>query len=253
MMNTKRTVVAICFIAACVLSLVQPSIKKVNATATIYPTMDTYVATMYRSSWLSSSPWLREWMEVGFEPRYGGTIVPGPDGDTYILNIDAYRAYIKFDLDPLGIPLGSNVDTATLYLVRYDGSSIYKWCERVTSNWAENTLQWDTQPSFVWSSEDAISANTVFDVKSIVKQWITYGQSNYGFVLFGGEYGNERTLYYTSNSANPPSLTITWSYNTLVIFLLVEIMVITQEIEERTTTKIVITVMQTTVTATGTL
>lgn len=259
-MRVRRNLVLICFVTAFVLSILQPSVRVASGSGSVTAIADTFATTMYRPS----DYHLSYEMKVGAQKRPGGTIVPSPTGDPYYDDIDAYRAFIKFDLSSLGIPTGSAIDSATLTVVLYyapDGAA-RMWCDQITSDWVEQDVHWNAQPSFSYTSP-GISGTTSWDVKRIVANWITYGQPNYGFVLHESNYYHLMRYYTKDNTPPyPPTLTISWHYDVVTttsqdvstnpVALLVNL-VVTRTTEYETTTTTTMVVYSTTTTVTETL
>ena len=93
------------------------------------------------------------------------------------------RSVIKFDLS--SIPRGARVDSAFLSLYAWDTTSGFEqhstrsgsnaaWLQRVTSNWDEGTVTWNTAPSVSVQNQVALPASTSpnedylkIDVKSL--------------------------------------------------------------------------------------
>jgi len=117
------------------------------------------------------------------------------------------RTYIKFDLST--IPIDAKVIDAKLMLYQfYMGGSdnftigLYK----VTSDWEENTINWDTQPTCSCNVEalcDIIVSSNIWrswDIDVLVQGWL-YGIDNYGMLLKDTDETsvNSFATFYTSD------------------------------------------------------
>jgi hypothetical protein len=119
------------------------------------------------------------------------------------------RTLIKF-IGLSAVPATSIVDSAFLsfyglpsYKVNPEGNSYYPgspyipygdnkcWLQKVTSDWADNTVTWNTQPATTSTSQVEMAASTSqynynathIDVTSLVKDMVGNPAQNYGFMM----------------------------------------------------------------------
>ncbi|MGW0607846.1 DNRLRE domain-containing protein [Streptomyces sp. NPDC002640] len=182
----------------------------VDPTTTLAASTDTWVATNYPDSQVSST-----------ELKSG----------TYDAGVTKARSYLKFDVSRFA---GLDIIDTNLALFSTWSSS----CEggsgtvvrRVTENWASSTVTWGTQPAATATGEvistaakgfstTACPAGTVsFDIDAIVRAW-TSGSPNYGVVVRGVNEDDSltwrryRSANYASGSdgASEPHLTVTYN------------------------------------------
>ena len=124
------------------------------------------------------------------------------------------RTYIKFDLRT--IPTNAKVIDAKLMLYQfYMGGSdnftigLYK----VTSDWEESTIDWDTQPTCSCNVEALcdiiVSSNiwTSWDIDALVQGWLDESIDNYGMLLKDTDETsvNSFATFYTSDYTDDPS------------------------------------------------
>jgi len=113
------------------------------------------------------------------------------------------RTYIQFDLNPNPLPAGAVITDARLKLYQdamlilpgnFNGG-LYK----VTSNWEENEITWNNQPT---SSSDSVALPTLYDttgnwvtchIEDFVKGWLDSSISNYGLLLKAIDESSEDT------------------------------------------------------------
>ena len=131
-----------------------------------------------------------------------------------------WRAYLKFDLSPNPLPAGAVVTNAYLYLYQYYGSgSVSLGVYRVTGNWAESSIIWNTQPSSSSVAEDSYSFGSstgtwrTWYIGDLVKSWLDGSISNYGILLKPTDESSNTTyaIFYSSDtgdSTNRPKLVI---------------------------------------------
>jgi hypothetical protein len=131
------------------------------------------------------------------------------------------RTYIKFDLRT--IPTNAKVIDAKLMLYQfYMGGSdnftigLYK----VTSDWEESTIDWDTQPTCSCNVEALcdiiVSSNiwTSWDIDALVQGWLDESIDNYGMLLKDTDEASVNsfvTFYtsdYTTDASKRPKLEI---------------------------------------------
>ncbi|MFT5820213.1 MAG: hypothetical protein ACI8ZM_001452 [Crocinitomix sp.] len=132
--------------------------------------------------------------------------------------VDA-RAIVEFDLT--AIPDWAIIESATLYLYGYnspsntghaslgDGIGNNAYIQRITSNWSEETVSWDTQPSTTESNQIFLEGTLEedldyeVDVKTVLEDMILFPEEAFGFML---RLVNEETynslLFASSDNAN---------------------------------------------------
>jgi len=142
---------------------------------------------------------------------------------------------VKFDLS--AIPVGAIINSATLRLVIWPtggspgGKTVIVY--RVTQDWTENQVTWINAKSGspwsisggVWAPEHSVSATVnppsnmvvTWTVTDIVKDWISEGKDNFGFILVPGTLTDPdyvgfwpRENDFSDPENNNPRLTIDW-------------------------------------------
>ena len=152
------------------------------------------------------------------------TLQPGSEGkDAFVNSDDIYpdlnigdnvyllagnngfknRTYIQFDLNPNPLPVGAVITDARLKLYQdtmlilpgtFNGG-LYT----VTSNWEENEITWNNQPT---SSSDSVALPTLYDttgnwvtchIEDFVKGWLDGSITNYGLLLKAIDESSEDT------------------------------------------------------------
>jgi hypothetical protein len=151
------------------------------------------------------------------------------------------RSLLKF-MDISQIPTTSTVKQATLFLYGLDEGSVHlpqgnsyypgspyngfgpndTYVRRITSDWDESTVTWDTKPSNTVTGESLIppstkqwNNNSSADVSQVVRTFVKNPSKNYGFML----KLNDETIYHSfgfyssesSNSLRRPKLVIIYS------------------------------------------
>lgn len=150
------------------------------------------------------------------------------------------RAFVEFNLS--GIPPGSYVTFARLFLFVYDAPSMTRTyeCHRVTAHWEEGTLTWNNQPGYVASPAVTASISTTpnvwvsWDVKEWVQKFVagdSTAMNNYGWCIkdktedsttsqetgfWSGEYGDPNYRPTLTLSFYPPHLELELSSSNLV-------------------------------------
>ena len=133
-----------------------------------------------------------------------------------------YRAAIRFDFST--IPIGSIINNATFQITCYRDASnktatinLYK----ATSAWTEETVTWNTQPSYdgsgtigSFSIANGFTGNkTTTITTSLVSGWYKGTINNYGFLLKTSTENDDhfgfRSKEYTTESQRP-QLTINY-------------------------------------------
>ncbi len=168
-----------------------------------------------------STLYLRPHHEEGKDKRINSVIVIPPDGTEFIANAWTWngvpgngRSAIEFDLSD--IPNNADVLHADLFLFaamnppsgnhsNRDGSNT-ALLQRITSDWTENTLIWQNQPSTTTDNEVIIPAssdplqNYQIDITRLVEDIIEDGKPNYGFMFrLVNENYYRRMNFATSN------------------------------------------------------
>jgi hypothetical protein len=135
------------------------------------------------------------------------------------------RFYLGFDIS--SIPTNAVVDSAFLslsfgqtyidnggnYHDGHDGNNVFT-INRVTSNWQQNTLTWNTQPSFVAANQVVIPAYSYnrqhypkMNVKNMVADMVANPTSSFGFCMKHlDETVYRLTFFATSDEVNNPTL-----------------------------------------------
>ncbi|PKP04001.1 MAG: hypothetical protein CVU11_06480 [Bacteroidetes bacterium HGW-Bacteroidetes-6] len=142
--------------------------------------------------------------DLSVDARIKSNIPTTPGGsDTYITASHSLirpspnvRSLIKLPMD--SIPADVEIVEAKLLLFgsAHSGSNA-SYLQRVTSNWDESTVTWDTQPSAVTDNQISLSQtastneNKEIDVTTFTTLWYTGAYDDYGFLLIKQ---NESTL-----------------------------------------------------------
>ncbi|MGV9907235.1 DNRLRE domain-containing protein [Streptomyces sp. NPDC003388] len=181
----------------------------VDPTSTLAVTTDTWVATNYPDSQVSSA-----------ELKSG----------TYDAGSTKARSYLKFDVSDFA---GKHITDTNLALYSYWSSSCSTsgagtQVRRITSSWSSSSVTWADQPSTTTTGavtstaakgySDACPAGTVnFDVDDIVQAWAD-GSANYGIQLRGADESDSLTWrrfrsanYISGDSSVEPHLTVTYN------------------------------------------
>ncbi|MGA5040393.1 DNRLRE domain-containing protein [Streptomyces capoamus] len=181
----------------------------VDPTSTLAVTTDTWVATNYPDSQVSST-----------ELKSG----------TYDAGGTKARSYLKFDVSAFA---GKHITDTNLALYSYWSSSCSTagagtQVRRITSTWSSSTVTWDAQPSTTTTGavtstaakgySDACPAGTVnFDIDGIVQDWAD-GAANQGIQVRGASETDSLTWrrfrsanYVSGDSATEPHLTVTYN------------------------------------------
>lgn len=148
------------------------------------------------------------------------------DYDSLAIQYNLYETLIQFNLN--GIPVGVDVINATLNLY---GSSEYSTTNvpfdfyKIVSAWSESTVTYNTRPQievtpFLSISNGRSSANVwyVFDVKSVVRDWVLGLSANYGIYMKSpvssgtNQYKSfVNTETPNASAANYPKLSVTYN------------------------------------------
>ncbi|MGO0061836.1 DNRLRE domain-containing protein [Brevibacillus fluminis] len=99
------------------------------------------------------------------------------------------RSFLKFDLGL--IPNNAVINSATLRLTQTSSSAGSRTIQakRIASNWVDNQVSWDTQPTVdatvSGSALVTTATGTVYDfvIKSLVQDWVNGTYENYGLCL----------------------------------------------------------------------
>ncbi|MEU6541154.1 DNRLRE domain-containing protein [Streptomyces sp. NPDC047000] len=181
----------------------------VDPTSTLAVTTDTWVATNYPDSQLSSAE-----LKSG---TYNG-------GDTIA------RSYLKFDVSDF---VGTDIIDTNLALYSYwssscstDGSGTQ--VRRITSSWSSSTIAWGSEPSSTSTgavtstaakgySDDCPAGTVNFDIDDIVQAWAD-GSANYGLKIKGVSETDSLTWrrwrsanYVSGDGSTEPHLTVTYN------------------------------------------
>lgn len=118
-----------------------------------------------------------------------------------------YRAFVQHDFS--GIPIGSKIISAKLYVYAFDGNDNYTigGCkfDMVLSEWEEDSITWDTEPDIAntpipeqWIVPTMDTWNS-WDITEIVQRWISHGYPNNGIQFINMNEDTWRTnwSFYT--------------------------------------------------------
>ena len=113
------------------------------------------------------------------------------------------RMYIEFDLS--SIPADVRITEADLKLYQYSTNGTDNFTiglYKITSDWEENTIDWDSQPT---SSTDAEITNNItagattwesWGIDTLVQGWLDGTITNYGMVLKDTDESSDNTIAY---------------------------------------------------------
>ena len=165
---------------------------------TLYPSADTFVDKSTPTSNYGT------WTQIRTDPS-----------STY-----TYRSLLKWDLSQ--IRQQATITEAKFYLYYYawaanNPTGRQQDVLRVTSTWAENTVTWNTQPTFdttIWAYANipASPGWLIFNITDLVQKWVNGTYTNYGILLrdHGEGIPTDYTIYFYSReaSSNKPYLYI---------------------------------------------
>ncbi len=132
------------------------------------------------------------------------------------------RSLVKFDLS--AIPAGAQIAQASLSLF-LDGScdtgnnSRTVTTYRLTSDWGETAVTWNTKPGFAEAYGSSTVSSRVFqrysvDVTNLARAWVNGTYPNYGLMLRSPESSNSARLAFGTRQAGSsyaPYITITYA------------------------------------------
>ncbi|MCA9383194.1 DNRLRE domain-containing protein [Candidatus Dojkabacteria bacterium] len=130
-----------------------------------------------------------------------------------------YRGLLKFDLSSIN---GNVLDAdLSIWEYQYDNYDNYGYFYRVTSDWDENTVTWNTQPSYNGTLITSFLfttyrnyTKTTKDITPIVTDWVDGTYPNYGFYIRGSNEGAWTRVWFPSSdnatAAYRPELVITY-------------------------------------------
>tara|TARA_B110000259_G_scaffold107935_1_gene123647 strand:- start:67 stop:969 length:903 start_codon:yes stop_codon:yes gene_type:complete len=190
-----------------------------NAQTTINLTPEYDAAIGYHDTYSTSGN------NYGTATQNAAYSIPGTRG-----GVNNNRALIKFDLS--GIPNGSNIISAKLDLYAlgaigtlsgHSGQNNDALLQRVTQNWNDSTVTWDSQPTATNQNETTLLPSTNplqdylnIDVTYLVQDMID--NNNYGFLLkLNNEDTTNALLFASSNvsdSNKHPKLEVYFSQTT---------------------------------------
>lgn len=188
------------FLCLCFLAFAFPASA---ATLTLTPSADTYVTASDGSATNGSATEIA----VGWSSAYQRT-----------------RSFVQFDFASL--PKNATITSAQLALPvsSYGTSGTFTHnLYRPTTTWSEATLTWNTQPAagdlIVSGYASTQTTPTTFDLTDAAKNWYSGTWSNTGVLIMAPEGlgGTFSTRYSTRESANPPTLTITYTAPEVVV------------------------------------
>lgn len=169
------------------------------------------------------------------DANYGAHIRISALAWTYSGSPSYFRNMIRFDLS--AVPDGAVIQSAVFYLYSdptitsgsnsNSGSNAF-YLEKVTQNWAENTVTWNNQPPTttvgrVWTGpSSSATENRQVDITSLVQQWIDTPSSNFGLKMILENEVYYRSRNYASsehsNAAIRPKLEVTYTSATPAIY-----------------------------------
>ncbi|MFJ8004069.1 DNRLRE domain-containing protein [Streptomyces fagopyri] len=182
----------------------------VDPTSTLAVTTDTWVATNYTDSQVSST-----------ELKSG----------TYDAGSTKARSYLKFDVSAFK---GKHITDTNLALYSYYSSTCSTsgagtQVRRITSTWSSTGITWADQPSTTttgavtntaakgYSSTDCPAGTINFDIDAIVQAWAD-GSANYGLRIAGASETDSLTWrrfrsanYVSGDGSTEPHLTVTYN------------------------------------------
>ncbi|MFJ8112627.1 DNRLRE domain-containing protein [Streptomyces sp. NPDC096132] len=181
----------------------------VDPTSTLAVTTDTWVATNYTDSQVSSA-----------ELKSG----------TYDAGTTKARSYLKFDVSAFK---GKHITDTNLALYSYYSSTCSTsgagtQVRRITSSWSSSDITWSDQPSTTSTgaitntaakgySSDCPAGTMNFDIDAIVQAWAD-GSSNYGIRIAGASETDSLTWrrfrsanYVSGDGSTEPHLTVTYN------------------------------------------
>jgi hypothetical protein len=130
------------------------------------------------------------------------------------------RSYLQFDLSTSLLPSDAVLTNACLGLYQYNGSgSIHIGIYVVMSDWAENSINWNSQPTSSSEKEDSCTNNInngiwrYWYINDLVKGWLNGSIPNYGVLIKPtDESSNDKIAYlytsYYSDDTKYPKLEI---------------------------------------------
>jgi len=129
------------------------------------------------------------------------------------------RSLIKFDVSGLGA--GSEIVSSEveLYQENSPSANVRLVATRITSNWAESTVTYNTKPGYdpsvfgiVHTSSVTSGTKVSIDLTNLVKGWYSGTYTNYGFYIMAeGDVANAATQFSSDDSDTPenrPKLTV---------------------------------------------
>ncbi|WOX08751.1 DNRLRE domain-containing protein [Streptomyces sp. N50] len=182
----------------------------VDPTSTLAVTTDTWVATNYTDSQVSST-----------ELKSG----------TYDAGSTKARSYLKFDVSAFK---GKHITDTNLALYSYYSSTCATTgagtqVRRITGSWSSSDITWADQPSTTttgavtntaakgYSSTDCPAGTMNFDIDAIVQAWAD-GSANYGLRIAGASETDSLTWrrfrsanYVSGDGSTEPHLTVTYN------------------------------------------
>jgi len=128
------------------------------------------------------------------------------------------RGLVKFNVN--SIPDGSTITNATLYLnliISVDPQDLSRNVKTypITSNWEENTVNWNNAPTIgalysMTAVPNGEYGEYEFDVTGIVASWVDGSQPNYGIMIRSQESADIDAYrgFSTKESTSPPRLVV---------------------------------------------
>ena len=138
------------------------------------------------------------------------------------------RSLIKFDVS--SVPAGASINSVTLRVYKwnswdYPGRSRTITAYRISSNWSESTVTWNSRPSYAEAYGSASVSHDgtgwySFDVTNLVKAWANGTYPNYGVMLRGPEYSGSDSswkAFYTRETSYDPELVFAYTTTSLSV------------------------------------
>jgi len=204
------------------------TITATNGAGTVTESVTVYVIPSASVSNTTLQPGPVEGMDAlvsNFAPNINfgaGKILDVGNNDVAIV-----RSYFQFDLS--SIPLDALMLDADLMLYQYDTPYIDENFEaylfRVTGQWDDKAITWNSQPSHFTEAETSKTLIvgekvwTVWDIKDLAQGWVNDPTSNYGCVLIDTDETSNNSIVYFHSSEDTtepdmsPQLHMRWRIN----------------------------------------
>lgn len=209
-----------------------------------------FLSTLLLTSFISSSQTLVTFtpskdVSLGYHDNYqtantnynnayqlAGYVIDGTMG-----GLNKNRALVAFDLS--SIPTGSTIDNATISFFSFNNYTVAPltngqqgnnscYLQRVTEDWDQNVVTWNTQPNSISTDELILPQSTAavqdyldMDVTATVQYFVNNPNQNFGykFGLIDETLGNNLS-FHSSESTDPakkPLLKVTYRPSTAAV------------------------------------